>query len=508
MVTNIPRNFLKIMINQDEIHILVVDDERIIRKGVERILTKEGWKVTTAENGEQGLELIKNNRFQILLLDLMMPGISGMEVLKVVRETHPDLLVIVITGYATVENAVEAMKKGAYDFIPKPFTPDQLRIVVRRALDKISLTREAELLRLERAKSLQDIANEKSRTLTIINYMADGVLVTDQNGYIVLNNPAVTRMLGLEEESPIGKHLFDWTKNEDLTQMLKKVLSTSGSNYQGISQELAWGNPPKSFFMAHSAPVRNEQGEVLGSVTIFNDVTWFKELDQVKSDFVDMVSHELRSPLGSIQQQISLIVDGYTEEISEKQNQILSRVQKRIDGLMGMINNLLDLSRIESGRLVQQKERMDLPEIIEGAVELVTLEAQKKSLKFEVNIDSQIIPIHADRQSMETIFTNLVGNAVKYNREGGNIIISAQNRGEFVEIKVTDTGVGIAKADLPRVFDKFFRIRTEYTRKVVGSGLGLPLVKAIIEAHLGTITVESKAEEGTTFTVLLPRGIN
>ena len=224
------------MASLEGMHILVVDDEKIIREGAERILKKEGWKTTIAESGEHGLELIKDNEFQILMLDLMMPGISGMEVLKNVREIQPGLLVIVITGYATIENAVEAMRNGAYDFIPKPFTPDQLRIVVRRAIDKINLEREAEILRMEREKSLQDIANEKSKTLTIINHMADGVLVTDQNGYIVLNNPAVTRMLELEEESPLGKHLSEWAGSDDLTQMLEKVLSMERSQDQGISQ--------------------------------------------------------------------------------------------------------------------------------------------------------------------------------------------------------------------------------------------------------------------------------
>ena len=489
-------------------HILVVDDEKIIREGAERILKKEGWKTTIAESGERGLELIKGNEFQILMLDLMMPGISGMEVLKNVQEIQPDLLVIVITGYATIENAVEAMRNGAYDFIPKPFTPDQLRIVVRRAMDKINLEREAELLRIEREKSLQDIANEKSKTLTIINHMADGVLVTDQNGYIVLNNPAVTRMLGLEEESPLGKHLSEWAGSEDLTQMLEKVLSMESSQDQGISLELAWGDPPKSFFVAHSAPVRSDKGEIFGSVTVFNDVTWLKELDRMKSEFVDMVSHELRSPLSSIRQKLSLIVDGLTGEINEEQGQIVSRVQHRIDGLIGMISNLLDLSRIESGRLVQQKERIALPEIIDETIDLMTQEAEKKRLKFEVAIDAQLFPIHADRQSMETVITNLLNNAVKYNREGGRVSVSAQNRGEFIEVKVSDSGVGISKEDLPRIFDKFYRIRSEYTRKVIGSGIGLPLVKAIVEAHFGTITVESETGKGTTFTVLLPRGIS
>lgn len=189
--------------------ILIVDDEKIIRDGCNRILSKENIEVHLAENGEMGLEKIRDKAFDCLLLDLMMPGLSGMQVLDEIRKAHPELIVIVITGYATVENAVEAMKRGAYDFIAKPFTPDQLRLVVRRALEKIYLIREAEMLRLERERSLRDIATEKSRITAIISCMADGVLVVDREGNIVLNNPAVTKLLDIGEKSIIGKPLLE-----------------------------------------------------------------------------------------------------------------------------------------------------------------------------------------------------------------------------------------------------------------------------------------------------------
>ena len=195
------------MANSQGIQILVVDDEKIIREGAERILFREGWKTAIAENGERGLAVLKETACHILLLDLMMPGMSGMEVLKSALAVQPDILTIIITGYATIENAVEAMKQGAYDFIPKPFTPDQLRIVVRRAIDKITLEREMQRLQLEQQRSLKDIAHEKSRTRTIINHMADGVLVTDREGVVVLSNPALSRMLGTADDAPLGKHV-------------------------------------------------------------------------------------------------------------------------------------------------------------------------------------------------------------------------------------------------------------------------------------------------------------
>ena len=489
----------------EKIQVLVVDDEKIMRDGSERILTKEGWNAITADSGLQGLELIKQKSFHILLLDLMMPGMSGMEVLKEVRNSQPGIVVIVITGYATIETAVEAMKAGAYDFIPKPFTPEQLRIVVRRAIEKLTLEREAEQHRLERHRSLRDIANEKNRTRTIINYITEGLLVTDELGNIVLYNPAVTRILSLEEKPPLGKNLYEWTKHKELSGMVEKVLGSDDSKCQGASQEFVLGDPPQSL-VAHCAPVRTEEGKLLGSVTLFHDVTCFKEIDQMKSDFVNMVSHELRSPLSAIRQQLSVMVDGMVGTLSEEQKLLLIRAQTRIDGLMSMVGNLLDLSRIEEGQHVQ-REHIVLSEITDEIIELMRPEAEKKNLELNVTIDSDISPIHADFQGVETIIKNLISNAIKYTSEGGGVGITAQNRGGYIEIKVSDTGVGIAKENLSRIFDRFFRIRNEYTRKVVGSGIGLPLVKAIVDAHFGKISVESELNKGTTFTVILPRGV-
>ncbi|RLA78008.1 MAG: hybrid sensor histidine kinase/response regulator, partial [Deltaproteobacteria bacterium] len=178
--------------------VLVIDDEAVIREGCQRILTKNGWEVLTAPDGNAGLSLAEDpSEIEVVLLDLKMPGISGMEVLERLLERDPSLPVVVITGYATVDSAVEAMKKGAYDFIAKPFTPDQLRLVVERAAERRRLEREAERLRREAARSLKDVATEKGRVLTIINSMADGVLVTDHEGRVALTNPAATRLLGL-----------------------------------------------------------------------------------------------------------------------------------------------------------------------------------------------------------------------------------------------------------------------------------------------------------------------
>jgi PAS domain S-box-containing protein len=491
----------------EQINILVIDDEQIMREGCSRILSKNGWSVITAENGKQGLDEIQNHldKIDVILLDLMMPGMSGMEVLDQVRNIDPNLLVIVITGYATVESAVEAMKKGAYDFIPKPFTPDQLRIVVRRAIEKRTLQKEAEFLRREREKSLLDIATEKSKIKTIINCMGDGVLVCDRDGCIVLTNPAASRMLKISETSLLGNSLSGCNLHPELSKTIDESLKTKDINYTSVSQELSLGESGEIFLRAHTAPVRNDIGETMGSVTVLQDISHLKELDKMKSEFIAMVAHELRAPIASVEQQLTVILNKMAGEITEKQEQLLFRAKERTKGVLTLIKDLLDLSKIEAGKMVQYKEPLNLQEVIQRVIDLMRAEAEAKKIDLQFLTPSVNPIIHADRNSMEGIFTNLISNAIKYTPEGGKVWVTLAEEGGFTKTTVSDTGIGIKKEDLPRIFDKFYRVKTTETRQIIGTGLGLSIVKSIVDAHLGSISVESEVGKGTTFAVLLPK---
>lgn len=494
----------------DQVHILVIDDEQIMREGCSRILSKDGWGVITAENGKQGLEAIQTDpeKIDLILLDLMMPGMSGMEVLDQVRNIHPSLIVIVITGYATVESAVEAMKKGAYDFIPKPFTPDQLRIIVRRALERKSLQKEAEFLRRERERSLRDIATEKSKIKTIINCMGDGVLVCDRDSCVVLSNPAASRMLKVSEKSLLGNLLPQCNLHPELSKIIQESLSTTDKSYTSVSQELSVGESGEIFLRAHTAPVRNDLGETLGSVTVLQDISHLRELDKMKSEFIAMVAHELRAPLAAVEQQLTVILKKMAGDVTTKQEQLLSRAKERTKGLLTLIKDLLDISKIEAGMMVQYKEALSLQEVVQKVADLMRAEADAKKLDLQFSAPSELSPISADRNSMEGIFTNLISNAIKYTPEGGKIWVTLSEDAEFIKAIVSDTGIGIKKEDLARIFDKFYRVKTVETRQIVGTGLGLSIVKSIVDAHLGSISVESEEGGGTTFTVLLPKESN
>ena len=484
--------------------VLVIDDEAVIREGCERILSREGLEVITASGGEEGLEAIEgaSRSIDAVLLDLKMPGLSGMEVLERALQIEPSLPLIVITGYATVDSAVEAMKKGAYDFIPKPFTPDQLRLVVRRALEKRRLEREAERLKAEAARTLRDVATEKSKVRTIINCMADGVLVTDKEGRVVLTNPAAGRLLGIEAEAQVGKPLREAIGEEKLVEAVDGVLRQQNPEVATISQEIQRND---TLIRAHTAAVKSEEGEVLGTVTVLQDMSHLLELDRMKGEFIAMVSHELRSPLSAIEQNITLILEGLAGELTEKQRHLLSRAKERTKGLLQLIGDLLELSRIDAGMAVQKKEPLQVEEVVKRVIEMMEGEAQKKEIALSFEASAPVPPVLGDRDNLEGVFTNLVSNAIKYTPSGGKVRVEVRGEGDYVKATVSDTGIGIPKEDLPRIFDKFYRVKSEKTRGIVGTGLGLSIVKSIVDAHLGSITVESEEGKGTTFTVLLPR---
>jgi two-component system phosphate regulon sensor histidine kinase PhoR len=490
-----------------QVNILVIDDEQIMRDGCSRILSKDGMSVLTAENGKRGLGEIQNlgEKLDLILLDLMMPGVSGMDVLEQVRTLHPNLLVIVITGYATVESAVEAMKKGAYDFIPKPFTPDQLRLVVKRALERNALQREADFLRKERERSLRDVATEKSKLRTIINCMSDGVLVCDRDKSVVLANPAASRMLKIAETSLLGSYLGQCNLPPPLSMTIEESLKMKEGGYTSVTQELSIGESGKIFIRAHTAPVRNDLGETMGSVTVLQDISHLKELDQMKSDFIAMVVHELRAPIATVEQQLTVILNKMAGEVTEKQKQLLLRAKERTNGVLTLIKDLLDLSKIEAGKMVQHKEILSLQEVIQRVMVLMKAESEMKKIDLQFSATPGVSLIHGDRNGIEEIFTNLLSNAIKYTPEEGNVRILLEEEGGFVKSAVTDTGIGIQKEDLPRIFDKFFRVKTSETRQIIGTGLGLSIVKKIVDAHLGSISVESEIGRGTTFTVFLPK---
>ncbi len=473
--------------------ILVVDDEERIREGCQRVLTQEGFEVATADCGAKGLEMIEQKHFDVILLDLMMPSISGFDVLAQVKALHPDSTIIVISGYATVEHSIEAMKRGAFDFIPKPFSPDQLRLLVTKAI--------------EYTRALQDIASEKSRMRVLINRLTDGVMATDRDKRVVLANPAFRRMVAFKEEGAIGRPAREILRNEQLEDLIDRALALPEGELVELAEEWSPSHDSGCEHLVYSArclPFRDRLGRNVGAITVLHDITSMKRLDQVRSDFVSMVAHEVRSPLNSILAQIKVLSDGLAGTVSPKQSEILGRVSQRIQGLVDLSSELLDLARIESGLILQEKEKIDVEEALKSQMEFHRPRAESRGISLELQLAGALKPILANRRNIEEVLSNLIGNAVSYSPEGGRIELSAAQEREYVRMSVKDTGFGIAPEDQDRIFAPFYRIKNDKTRMIVGTGLGLAIVKRIVEAHDGWIRVESEIDRGSTFHVGLP----
>jgi PAS domain S-box-containing protein len=486
------------------IQILIVDDERDIRDASERILSRIGFQTFTAQRGEEALQIFQDIHPSIVLLDLKMPGMDGMEVLKHLRERDPFLLVIVITGYATVETAIEAMKQGAYDFISKPFEPDQLRIVVNRAAEKIRLTREAKKLELEKARTLSDLDTEKSRLRTIIESLPDGVIVTNISGQVVLINPSCKHMLKLASETAPGRPIQEYIPDETLYKLVMDISKGKYVDYGDIPEH-EFSLVDGTYLRVIAQPVLGERRECLGTILNFIDISSLKALDRLKSEFVTKVSHELRSPLSTIHEQIAVVVGDLVHTQPQQHQHLLARAKEKTQGLISLIGDLLDLSRIEEGITSREAKLVRLDELLKGIVDFLSARASAKRQSLSLEVLTPDLPeIHADPLALESIFGNLITNAITYTQEGGRIRIEMDQAGINIRVKVIDNGFGIAEKYIDKIFERFYRIKDERTRYITGTGLGLPIVKGLVDSLGGIIEVASTPGEGSTFTVLIP----
>ena len=484
--------------------VLVVDDEPNIRLGAERILKGTGFEVVTAESGEKGLEVLTSTSCHILLLDLMMPGMGGMEVLKRVAVSHPEVVVIVITGYATLETAVEAMKWGAYDFIPKPFQPDSLRIVVSRAAEKLRLKEEHKRLAEERLQSLRAIDLEKTRTRAIVQSMSEGVVLSDSNGRVILCNPAAQRFLSLDQ-TPIPSSTVEACIPEpSLRELVQQVCCEKDAvSEQVCTQELLLDDG--TWLLAKVSPVITGAGDDTGALTVLSDITTQKSLAEMKSEFVAKVSHELRSPLASINQTLSVVISDLEGDEHDEDRRRLNRVRDRTRGLLDLIADLLDVSRLELGTNERACEEVDPVAVLAHTIESCAHKLEEKHLTLAVQLpEDQALCMQADPRELESVYENLLSNAIKYTPDGGHIAVEGTIDHGALCVAFRDSGIGIAREELPRIFEKFYRVKSHETRMIVGTGLGLPIVKSIIDAHGGVIDVDSEPGKGTTFTVKLP----
>jgi len=369
--------------------ILVIDDEEGIRAGCRRALEPEGYIVETAATGQEGLRRFREGNFDMVLIDVVLPDMRGVDLLAPILEKDPDVVCVVITGYATVELAVQAIRSGAYDFLSKPFTADVLRMTVAQGLERRRLTLEA-----RRLQKIEEEARELARA----------------------------------------------------------------------KEEL-------------------------------------ERLDRFKTTFMLTVAHELRAPLNALQSFLWAILKGYIPP--EEQQEVLGRAVQRVQELLDLVDDLLKLAAAKSEKGLEKREPVSLADVLEKVAPLFQKEAEAKGLAWVVEVGARPV-VRADPDQMAQVWSNLISNAVKYTPAGGRVRVALEERDGWAIGTVEDTGIGIPPQDLERIFEEFYR--TPQAKEVAprGTGLGLPLVKQILEAHGGSITVESEVGRGSRFVFRLP----
>lgn len=493
--------------SDNKIKVLFVDDEDELRKACDRLLTNRGYFTQTAENGQVALEMMSQNLFDVVILDLKMPIMDGDQALDIIRLKYPNIPVIIITGHGTIHNAIECMKKGAYDILTKPFDIDHLSYTIKRAIEKRNLEQQTRKYQDEVMRSLFDLNTEKKRLETIINGMANGIMVTDPDFNVTLHNTALLRLTGkspgdLKSPCPVA----DLIPDPSFIETLQKIQRGQFIEDEFVSHEIRLNS---HFLRTLSAPAlapdKNVFWSISGTITVVEDISAFKELDQMKSDFMNMVAHELRSPLVAIRQINTTISEGLAGPLGEKQKDFVDRVTRKIDTLLDLVNDLLEMARVEAGKYHQAFEPTDMAKIIEEVVNLNRPRAEKQGLTLTYSCKDLPL-IQADPKNMEKVMNNLLSNAINYSPGGGQITINTQKHDGEIEITVRDNGVGIPVEELPKIFNRFYRVKHPKTRHVTGTGLGLSIVKGIIEAHHGTIEVSSFIDKGTIFRILLPTG--
>ncbi|MDD3718621.1 MAG: ATP-binding protein [Actinomycetota bacterium] len=374
---------------------------------------------------------------------------------------------------------------------------------------KLLLTLASEVaLALEKASLYRRTLQDKSKIETIINSISDGLLVIDQEGRLVLANPFVARLLGLRA-TDYGEYLPGLlqasrcgieSREVDLADALERVLKKGES----VKSELLVKMDPDIIFKMFWTPLPDVEGSVGGAVILLHDITDFVELDRMKSDFISIVSHELKTPLTSIKGFVGLLAAERVGPITEKQRHYLDVVQKQTESLTLLINDLLDLSRIEAGMIDVRHEPVALAEVIGGVVQQLDNLAQEKDIAIKVDIPRDLPALDGDGERLAQVFMNIIHNAIKFTPEGGTVSLRAAAAGDNCVIRISDTGIGIAAQDLPRIFDKFYQVDSSSTRQQSGTGLGLSICKQLVSAHAGEMWANSAKGRGTTFTIILP----
>jgi signal transduction histidine kinase/DNA-binding response OmpR family regulator len=544
------------VLNMANERILVVDDEHHIVRLCTEVLTSLGYTVEGVTDGLQALARLQTETYDLLVVDVKMPNIDGLAVLRQGRELDPNLTTIVITGYGTMDRAIEALHAGARGFIPKPFDYDQLTAAVQEALAQRRKEQEHTLLQaqlpvLEIGQALMADGNVSSLAKRLLEVIVHQMGAT--RGMLMLLDKDASEMtiaatIGLpdkvESQVPVlagqgavsqvlhsGEiSILDSQAHGSLEPPLQALVDKSQASRCVLvplqSREKNVG------ILAFSRMTASRSEAVLTSTDLnllaviggqiaiaLENVRLYaleqaraaaldralqqqRELTRLKSEFIQNVSHELRTPLALIHGYAELLTSGALGKVDDKHREPLQGIVQRTNHLRILVDDIITMLANESREL--RREPVLLNKLVSASLASFQTLAARDGLTLDDDLAPQVSPVSGDKNYLRTMIDHLLDNALKFTPSGGKVTVKLQSTNKDVVLRVIDTGIGIAAEQLERVFDRFYQVNGSICREFAGWGLGLALVKEIAEAHGGTVTVKSQLGKGSTFTVRLP----
>ena len=405
---------------------------------------------------------------------------------------------ILVQPLKEMTHAAERIAEGDYDVSLNVKSGDELGRLAQKIMSMSRKLKDFHELNVNR------LLAEKRRGEAIIRSISDGLIVVDADFKIIAINPTAAQILGTTVADATGEHCLDVVQSQELYTYIKTVAETGQpplleTRESTVAIEQA---DQTHYYNFAITPVKTEQDQMLGVVLLLQDVTKLKELDRLKSEFVMTASHELRTPLTSIAMSIGLLLENASTHLSANEQELLHAAQEDVQRLRILVNNLLDLSKIEAGRMEMEFDIVAVSLLTNRAISTLAAQVADKGIELTQQLPADLPAVKADPNKITWVLTNLVANALRYTTQGGHIHVSAEPMGEYVAISVADDGIGIPLEHQSKIFDKFVQVKSDQT--VGGSGLGLAICKEIVKAHGGTIWVDSMPDKGSTFTFTLP----
>lgn len=515
-----------LMMNQvKDWKVLFIDDDEGIRKVMSIALEDAGYNMLTATDGESGIELCQKHSPHIIITDIRMPGMDGIEVLKSIKETDPDKEVIVTTAYGEIEYAIQALQLGASDFITKPINDNALQVALERAKDRYNTRKELrdytaliEERWMSTAEELDTLLNFQEN---LIENSIDGIAGCDLDGRIIVFNNSMEQMLGYDSETVIGKKFLSQLFSKGKWEALKQKMYSE--EYGAKNQLLLY----ETYLISKagieipvqlSATSLLQKNEEIGVVGFFRDLRKIRRLEQEFADQARLlhqdkmislgklaasVVHEINNPLTGVLNYIRLMIkivgrDSLSAEQIQKFNKYLGLMDSEVSYCSDIVSNLLAFSRkskLEFGDV-------NINDLLQKCIMLSDHKLTLQNIQIKTDLKPEIPKITGDFNQLQQCILNLIFNAADAMPDGGHLIIESSFHSEkgLGKIMVADTGCGIAQKDLPKIFDPFFSTKEEGK----GLGLGLSVAYGIIARHKGVIEAESELNKGTVFTITLP----